>query len=50
MGANVKSNLWLCNLTIPDMAARGGGAVVIVSSIAGLRGTEMLGAYGGCSS
>lgn len=46
MGANVKSNLWLCNLTVPDMAARGGGAVVIVSSIAGLRGTEMLGAYG----
>lgn len=46
MGANVKSNLWLCNLTIPGMAARGGGAVVIVSSIAGLRGTEMLGAYG----
>jgi NAD(P)-dependent dehydrogenase (short-subunit alcohol dehydrogenase family) len=46
MGSNVKSNLWLCNLTIPDMAARGGGAVVIVSSIAGLRGNEMLGAYG----
>lgn len=46
MGSNVKSNLWLCNLAIPDMAARGGGAVVIVSSIAGMRGTEMLGAYG----
>jgi NAD(P)-dependent dehydrogenase (short-subunit alcohol dehydrogenase family) len=46
MGANVKSNLWLCNLVIPGMAARGGGAVVIVSSIAGLRGTEMIGAYG----
>jgi NAD(P)-dependent dehydrogenase (short-subunit alcohol dehydrogenase family) len=46
MGANVKSNLWLCNLTIPDMAKRGGGAVIIVSSIAGFRGTEMLGAYG----
>ena len=28
------------------MAARGGGAVVIVSSIAGLRGTENIGAYG----
>jgi NAD(P)-dependent dehydrogenase (short-subunit alcohol dehydrogenase family) len=28
------------------MAERGGGAVVIVSSIAGLRGTEMIGAYG----
>ncbi len=46
MGANVKSNLWLCNLVIPGMAERGGGAVVIVSSIAGIRGTEMIGAYG----
>jgi NAD(P)-dependent dehydrogenase (short-subunit alcohol dehydrogenase family) len=46
MGANVKSNLWLCNLVIPGMAARGGGAVVIVSSTAGIRGTEMIGAYG----
>jgi NAD(P)-dependent dehydrogenase (short-subunit alcohol dehydrogenase family) len=46
MGANVKSNLWLCSLVIPGMAARGGGSVVIVSSIAGIRGTEMIGAYG----
>jgi NAD(P)-dependent dehydrogenase (short-subunit alcohol dehydrogenase family) len=46
MGSNVKSNLWLCNLTIPGMAERGGGAVIIVSSIAGLRGTGVLGAYG----
>jgi NAD(P)-dependent dehydrogenase (short-subunit alcohol dehydrogenase family) len=46
MGANVKSNLWLCNLVIPGMAERGGGAVVIISSIAGIRGTEMIGAYG----
>ena len=46
MASNVKSNLWLCNLAIPGMAARGGGAVVIVSSIAGLRGSPMLGAYG----
>jgi NAD(P)-dependent dehydrogenase (short-subunit alcohol dehydrogenase family) len=46
MGANVKSNLWLCNLVIPDMAERGGGAVVIVSSIAGLRGTGVIGGYG----
>ncbi len=45
MGANVKSNLWLCNLAIPGMAGRGGGAVVIISSIGGMRGTEMLGAY-----
>jgi NAD(P)-dependent dehydrogenase (short-subunit alcohol dehydrogenase family) len=46
MGSNVKSNLWLCNLVIPGMAERGGGAVVIVSSIAGLRGTGVIGGYG----
>src|SRR5436853_4578851 len=45
MGANVKSNIWLCNLAIPGMAQRGGGAVVIISSIGGMRGSEMLGAY-----
>jgi NAD(P)-dependent dehydrogenase (short-subunit alcohol dehydrogenase family) len=46
MNSNVKSNLWLCNLAIPHMVARGGGSVVIVSSIAGLRATTGLGAYG----
>jgi NAD(P)-dependent dehydrogenase (short-subunit alcohol dehydrogenase family) len=46
MNSNVKSNLWLCNLAIPGMAEQGGGAVVIVSSIAGLRASPMLGAYG----
>jgi NAD(P)-dependent dehydrogenase (short-subunit alcohol dehydrogenase family) len=46
IGTNVKSNLWLCNLTIPEMAARGGGAVVIMSSIGGLRGSDVIGAYG----
>jgi NAD(P)-dependent dehydrogenase (short-subunit alcohol dehydrogenase family) len=46
MGTNVRSNMWLCNLVIPGMAERGGGAIVIVSSIAGLRGTATLGAYG----
>jgi NAD(P)-dependent dehydrogenase (short-subunit alcohol dehydrogenase family) len=46
MGANVKSNIWLANLVIPGMAARGGGAVVIISSIGGLRGSDVLGAYG----
>jgi NAD(P)-dependent dehydrogenase (short-subunit alcohol dehydrogenase family) len=46
MGSNVKSTLWLANLVIPGMAERGGGAVVIVSSIAGIRGTGVLGAYG----
>lgn len=46
MGSNVKSNLWLCNLVIPGMAERGDGAVIIVSSIAGLRGTGVIGGYG----
>ena len=36
MGANVKSNIWLCGLAMPKMAERGGGSVVIVSSIGGL--------------
>lgn len=46
MGANIKSALWLANLAIPGMAARGGGSVIIVSSIAGIRGTDVIGGYG----
>jgi NAD(P)-dependent dehydrogenase (short-subunit alcohol dehydrogenase family) len=46
MGSNVKSNIWLCNLVMPDMASRGGGSVIIVSSIGGLRGSTTIGMYG----
>ncbi len=46
MGANLRSNIWLCQMVIPEMAARGGGSVVITSSISGLRGTASLGIYG----
>jgi NAD(P)-dependent dehydrogenase (short-subunit alcohol dehydrogenase family) len=46
MASNIKSNVWLCNLAIPHMVTRGGGSVIIVSSIGGIRGTEVLGAYG----
>jgi NAD(P)-dependent dehydrogenase (short-subunit alcohol dehydrogenase family) len=46
MGANVKSNIWLCGLAMPRMAERGGGSVVIISSIGGLRGSTVIGAYG----
>lgn len=45
MTTNVKNVLKLCNLVIPGMAERRDGAVIIVSSIAGLRGTRHLGAY-----
>lgn len=46
MNSNVRSNLWLCNMALPHVAARGGGACIVVSSIAGLKGSRMLGAYG----
>ena len=46
MASNVRSNLWLCNMAIPHMAKRTDGAVIIVSSIAGLKGNTALGAYG----
>jgi len=46
MGSNVKSNIWLCNLVMPDMAKRGGGSVIIISSIGGLRGSTTIGMYG----
>jgi NAD(P)-dependent dehydrogenase (short-subunit alcohol dehydrogenase family) len=46
MAVNVKSNLWLCKRALPAMAQRGGGAVVIVSSIAGIIASPMIGAYG----
>jgi NAD(P)-dependent dehydrogenase (short-subunit alcohol dehydrogenase family) len=42
---NLHSNLWLCNLTLPAMAERKDGAVIIVSSVAGFIGTAQLGAY-----
>jgi len=46
MASNIKSNLWLANLAAPGMAERGGGSITIVSSIGGIRGSSMLGAYG----
>jgi NAD(P)-dependent dehydrogenase (short-subunit alcohol dehydrogenase family) len=45
MDSNVRSNVWLANMAIPHMVERGGGAVIIVSSIAGVRGSAQLGAY-----
>lgn len=45
MAANIRSNLWLCRLVLPEMAERKDGAVIVVSSIAGLRGSPAIGAY-----
>ena len=42
---NILSNHWLIQQVLPDMQARGDGAIVVISSIAGLRGTPTIGAY-----
>ena len=42
---NIVSNHWLANLVLPEMAERKDGAVIIVSSIGGLKGSAALGAY-----
>ncbi|MCG8504125.1 MAG: SDR family oxidoreductase [Sphingomonadales bacterium] len=46
MGTNVRSNFWLANMVAPEMAERGDGAIIIVSSIAGLAGSRNIGVYG----
>lgn len=43
---HVRSALRLANLALPRMADAGGGAFVVMSSIAGLRGNRLLGGYG----
>jgi len=45
LDVNIVSNLWLVNRVAPKMAERGGGSIVIISSIAGLTGSRVLGAY-----
>ena len=45
MDVNVRSNHWLCHMVLPQMVERKDGAIIIVSSIGGLRGSPILGAY-----
>jgi NAD(P)-dependent dehydrogenase (short-subunit alcohol dehydrogenase family) len=42
---NIVSNHWLINMVAPAMRERRDGSIMIISSIGGLRGTEVLGAY-----
>jgi NAD(P)-dependent dehydrogenase (short-subunit alcohol dehydrogenase family) len=42
---NIRANLRLASLVRPEMAARKEGAIIIISSIAGLMGNGMLGTY-----
>lgn len=46
MDINFKSAVMLCSKLTPDMATRDGGSIVLVSSIAGLRGNKAIGLYG----
>jgi len=42
---NVISNHWLIHMCVPQMIERRDGSVIIVSSIGGLRGSPIIGAY-----
>ncbi|MBU6407908.1 MAG: SDR family oxidoreductase [Alphaproteobacteria bacterium] len=42
---NIISNHWLISLVAPEMRARQDGAVIIISSIGGLRGSDVIGVY-----
>jgi NAD(P)-dependent dehydrogenase (short-subunit alcohol dehydrogenase family) len=46
MATNVKSVLWLAQMTLEDMAQRGGGSFIVVGSIGGLHANTVIGAYG----
>jgi NAD(P)-dependent dehydrogenase (short-subunit alcohol dehydrogenase family) len=42
---NIVSNHWLIHMVAPEMRQRKDGSIIIISSIGGLRGTAVLGAY-----
>lgn len=45
MAINLRSQVVLCNLALPHIAARGGGAAVLVASLSALRGNGRINAY-----
>jgi NAD(P)-dependent dehydrogenase (short-subunit alcohol dehydrogenase family) len=42
---NIVSNHWLIQMAAPQMRARKDGSIILISSIGGLRGSAVLGAY-----
>ena len=42
---NIVSNHWIIQMVAPQMLERGAGSIIIVSSIGGLKASEVLGAY-----
>ncbi|MDA0220560.1 MAG: SDR family oxidoreductase [Proteobacteria bacterium] len=43
---NIRANLWLARMVLPQMAERKDGTIIVISSIAGLKGTDDIGMYG----
>jgi NAD(P)-dependent dehydrogenase (short-subunit alcohol dehydrogenase family) len=43
---NIVANHWLISYVAPEMIARRAGSIIIVSSIGGLKGSPVIGAYG----
>lgn len=45
MHTNIQAQLWLTQMVVPDMKAQKDGAIILISSIGGLRGSDVIGAY-----
>ena len=45
MHNNIRSNQILCNLVLPEMISNEDGSIIIISSIAAIKGSPILGAY-----
>jgi NAD(P)-dependent dehydrogenase (short-subunit alcohol dehydrogenase family) len=45
LAANVKSVLWACQPVLPQMAERGDGSVILISSVGGFVGSDTMGFY-----
>ncbi len=45
MDNNILSNHWLIHMVAPEMMERGEGSITIISSIGGLKGSTVIGAY-----
>lgn len=43
--ANIKSIVWFAGLVAPQMAVRGDGSILLISSVGGLIGSDVLGFY-----
>ena len=45
MDNNIKSNILLCQMVIPDMVERKEGSIIIISSVGGLKASTVIGGY-----